>query len=338
MRTKLIIAIILLCSFLFGANDPKLVGIYVRSMSGDAFPEEDFNFNVYIDGRPGEVLTETSSGCGYKELSSTLGLCYVNLASFDTAWAEDDILMWEAFDDAVSQGTVNQTIESSDGVSQYDTNYWGGAFLPVTLSSFTAVYQGGTPVLQWVTQSEIDNAGWNIFRSNTENMAESMQVNGELITGAGTTTETQSYTFADEVEIEPEHTYYYMLENVDFSGSSEQYGPISIQIPAEEQGGSPEVPIVYGLHNNYPNPFNPDTKICFVPDQVGKVNLYIFNIKGQKIKTIFTGNIAETQIGELQSFIWDGTNDLGKNVSSGIYFYQYESPSNSQTKKMLLVK
>jgi hypothetical protein len=338
MRTKLIIALILLCSLLFGANDPKLVGIYVRDVTGLAFPDEDLTFNVYIEGRPGEVLTESSGGSGYKELYETMGLCYVNLASFTTVWAEEEILMWEVFDDAVSKGTVNQTIGSSDGSSQYDTNYWGGAFLPVSLSSFTAVYHEGTPVLQWVTQSEIDNAGWNIFRSETIEMAESMQVNAELITGAGTTTETQNYIFADEVEIEPEHTYYYMLENVDFSGSSAQYGPISIRVPAEGQGGSPEVPIVYGLHHNYPNPFNPDTKISFVPDQEGEVNLYIFNIKGQKIKTIFRGNIAESQIGIMQSFIWDGTNDLGKTVSSGVYFYQYESISKTQTKKMLLVK
>jgi len=338
MRTILIITLILLCSLLSAANDPKLVGIYVRSMSGDAFPEEDLTFNVYIDGRIGEVLTESSGGCGYKELSSTLGLCYVNLASFETAWSEDEILMWEVFDDLVSKGTVNQTIESSDGSSQYDTDYWGGAFLPVTLSSFTAVYQEGTPVLQWVTQSEINNAGWNIFRSESEEMSESMQVNSELITGAGTTTETQSYLFRDEIEIEPEATYYYLLENVDFSGSSEQYGPISIRIPAEGEGESPEVPVVYGLHNNYPNPFNPDTKISFIPEQEGKVTINIMNIKGQKIKTLFSGNIEADEIGVLQSLIWDGTNNLGKTVSSGIYFYQYESPLKIQTKKMLLIK
>ncbi|MCF7913444.1 MAG: T9SS type A sorting domain-containing protein [Candidatus Cloacimonetes bacterium] len=338
MKTILIIALILLCSLLSAFNDPKLVGIYVRDLDGSAFPDEDLTFTCYVDGRPGEVLTESSTGCGYKEISSTLGLCYVNLAAFTTTWAEEDILMWEVFDDAVSKGTVNQTIDSDDGVSQYDTNYWGGAFLPVTLSSFTAVYQGGSPVLQWVTQSEINNAGWNIFRSESEDMSMSMLVNPELISGAGTSTQPQSYIYADEVEVEPGNTYYYQLESIDFTASTEHFGPISILIPLDDGGQSPEIPIVYGLQFNYPNPFNPDTKISFIPEQEGKVTINILNIKGQKIKSLYNDTITADQIGVIQSHIWDGSNDQGRYVSSGIYFYKYESPLRSQMRKMLLIK
>ncbi|MDP8211514.1 MAG: T9SS type A sorting domain-containing protein [Candidatus Stygibacter australis] len=344
MKKLFTIIFIVICLALSAQNNPKNVGIYILPSEG--VPADGtiiFTASIISEGYTLSV-DQTDVGCGYKALASR-GLCYVNMASFvhetyDYEWSQGDIINWVVSDNTGREelGNVNQTLATGDGASQYDTDYWGGTFLPVTLSSFTAVYQEGTPVLQWITQSEINNAGWNIYRSDSEEMAESMQVNPELITGAGTTTETQSYFFRDEMEIEPGNTYHYLLENVDYTGSSENYGPISIMIPVDDGGQSPEVPIIYGLYNNYPNPFNPDTKICFVPDQTGKVNLNIFNVKGQKIKTLFSGTIAEAQIGVLQSYFWDGTNEQGRNVSSGIYFYRYESPLKTQTKKMLMIK
>jgi len=336
---KKIIIIILLVSFILGfaQNKPKNVGIYILNPSGQKPVDANLIFEAYITSRPGEVLTQSSTGCGYEELS-TLGLCYINLASFTTAWSQGDVIRWEVTESSVLLGEVNQSIGSADGASQFDTDYWGHAFLPVTLSSFTAVYQNGSPVLQWITQSEINNSGWNIYRSQTEEMDTSLQINPGLIPGGGTTTEPQAYAFTDEADVQAETTYYYMLESVDYSGSTEQYGPISIIIPAVGENDSPEIPIVYGLHPNYPNPFNPDTKISFIPEQEGKVTINILNIKGQRIKTLCNENIATDQIGVLQSHIWDGTNDQGRYVSSGIYFYKYESPLKTQTKKMLLIK
>jgi hypothetical protein len=236
-------------------------------------------------------------------------------------------------------GNVNQTLATGDGTSQYDTDYWDdGFFLPVTLSSFTAVYQEGMPILQWITQSENNNSGWNIFRSESEDMELSMQINPELITGAGTTTEIQNYSFTDEYEIESGVTYFYQLESVDFLGLTEQFGPISIRIPDDGQGESPEVPVVYGLHNNYPNPFNPETMISFTPEVEGQVTIDILNIKGQIVKNLVKETIENNEIDILHSYIWDGSNNHGKYVSSGVYFYRYQSPKRIQINKMLMIK
>lgn len=88
------------------------------------------------------------------------------------------------------------------------------------------------------------------------------------------------------------------------------------------------------LHKNYPNPFNPVTTISFILHKEMRCNLDIYNIKGQKVKTLYNGvSVAGTQ-----KVVWDGTDDIGKPVSSGLYYYRLSTPQGVQTRKMLLLK
>ena len=336
---KILISIIIIvfCITLFGQYNPKNVGIYILPPGG--IPADGtITFTATIQGESYNV-TQAIKGCGYKALA-TRGLCYVNMASFGYDWSDGDVINWVISDTRTRTelGNVNQTVGTGDGSSQYDTDYWGGSFLPVTLSSFTALLQDGSPVLQWITQSEINNSGWNVYRSTTENMETSLQVNQELIAGGGTTTNIQEYSFTDEYDVETGNTYYYQLESVDYLGNTEKFGPIPIMIPEDNGGEIPDVPVVYGLHSNYPNPFNPDTKISFTPEEEGKVTINILNIKGQKIRTLVNETIASDEVGVLQSHIWNGKNNQGRYVSSGIYFYKYQSTKRNQIKKMILIK
>lgn len=104
-----------------------------------------------------------------------------------------------------------------------------------------------------------------------------------------------------------------------------------------EQGVNPTDPIVSpGLFSlkNYPNPFNPSTTILFSLDTPGTVELNIFNIKGQKVKSY---GINAYSKGE-HRVMWDGKDDDQKNVSSGIYFVRISSDSKQQIHKMMLIK
>jgi len=89
------------------------------------------------------------------------------------------------------------------------------------------------------------------------------------------------------------------------------------------------------LFQNYPNPFNPTTLIQFNLEKPEKVNLEIFNILGQKVRTILGGE--EFAAGPY-TFLWDGKDNRGSPLSSGMYFYRLSTPSFLQTKKMALVK
>ncbi len=98
--------------------------------------------------------------------------------------------------------------------------------------------------------------------------------------------------------------------------------------------GIPIVPLAYSLDQNFPNPFNPSTKIRYSLSHSSHVELDIVNVLGQKVKTLFSG---EQWIGSY-TVEWDGTNDRNAKISSGIYFYRIRTEEFIATKKMVLLK
>ena len=96
----------------------------------------------------------------------------------------------------------------------------------------------------------------------------------------------------------------------------------------------PRLVKTFALNQNYPNPFNPETKITFQFPQASQVTLRIFNILGKEIKTLVN---EQYQAGK-HTVNWDGKDNLGNVVSSGIYFYQLRAGNFTQAKKMILLR
>ncbi len=94
------------------------------------------------------------------------------------------------------------------------------------------------------------------------------------------------------------------------------------------------IPKKYELFQNYPNPFNPSTTIKFAVAKAGQVQLIVYDLLGRKVKTLFNEN---THVG-YHTIVWDGTNDYGSKVATGIYFYQLRAGSVQLTHKMILLK
>jgi len=89
------------------------------------------------------------------------------------------------------------------------------------------------------------------------------------------------------------------------------------------------------LIGNYPNPFNPSTSIAFEVAKLDEtIHLTIYNTRGQAVRNLFSGNPIQPRM----SIVWDGKDDSGAGVSSGIYFYRLHSPSVDQTRRMILIK
>jgi flagellar hook assembly protein FlgD len=84
----------------------------------------------------------------------------------------------------------------------------------------------------------------------------------------------------------------------------------------------------------YPNPFNPETTISFNNPKQGMVNLSIYNLKGQLVKILLD---EETSAGT-HSLIWNGKDERGMSVASGIYFTKIKTDNDIHLKKMLLMK
>ncbi len=93
-------------------------------------------------------------------------------------------------------------------------------------------------------------------------------------------------------------------------------------------------PVSYALHSNYPNPFNPTTTIRYDQKESGKVSLRIYNTLGQEVRTLV--NRYETP--GYKSVAWDGKDNTGRMVSSGIYIYRIETGSFVKSRKMMMLK
>ncbi len=95
----------------------------------------------------------------------------------------------------------------------------------------------------------------------------------------------------------------------------------------------PTTESAFGLRN-YPNPFNPETQISFFVAKAGKGELSIFNLKGQRVRTLYHGLLNSGY----HSFVWDGKNNAGDLTSSGMYFIKIEVEGKFQTHKIVLMK
>ncbi len=94
------------------------------------------------------------------------------------------------------------------------------------------------------------------------------------------------------------------------------------------------VPDEFTLHVNFPNPFNPTTTISYTLASPGRVKLEIYNQLGQAIKTLVDRN----QDARLHQVLWDGRNNEGKQVVSGVYFYRLHFGTNQKSGKMILLQ
>ena len=90
----------------------------------------------------------------------------------------------------------------------------------------------------------------------------------------------------------------------------------------------------YKLYNNIPNPFNPETTIKYELPKTSHVSLKIYNILGQEVKTL----INDKKSAGIHQIKWDGTNNNGIKVNSGIYLYRLQTGDFVKTKKMILLK
>ncbi|MDD4308883.1 MAG: choice-of-anchor D domain-containing protein [Candidatus Cloacimonetes bacterium] len=206
--------------------------------------------------------------------------------------------------------------------------------LPVTLASFTATLTSDMFVkIAWIAASETNHSGYNVLRAESQDLSGATKINAQLIAD-GTELGTQiSYSFVDE-EASNNATYHYWLESVSLDGASEFFGPLTVTIGDPQDHGIPVVPIVTELLNAYPNPFNPSTRIGYSLKEAGEVNIDIYNLKGQKVRSY---NALHNAPGFF-NVIWDGRDASGNSASSGVYMYRMSSGTYTSSKKMILAK
>lgn len=98
-------------------------------------------------------------------------------------------------------------------------------------------------------------------------------------------------------------------------------------------------PLETKLHPNYPNPFNPETWIPYQLAEDAEITIRIYNTSGEIIRTLFSGHqVSGYYITRDKAIYWDGRNNLGEAVASGIYIYELATPTLKRTRKLVIIK
>lgn len=194
--------------------------------------------------------------------------------------------------------------------------------VPVELSSFTARLTDNKVFLEWSTETEIGNYGFDVERSITNDDWKKIG----FVPGSGNSSSIINYSFIDE-DIPNASVLYYRLKQLDNDGSYEYSDEVLVAITATSD---------FDLHQNYPNPFNPSTKIKFQISDLpagrhgfGFVSLKVYDVIGNEIATL----VNEEKAAGNYAVEFDATL-----LTSGIYFYRLQTNMFVKTKKMLLVK
>jgi len=154
-----------------------------------------------------------------------------------------------------------------------------------------------------------------------------------VILANGTITDPNTLAFIDSsVESDVIYIYYIVATYTN---------PVGVSEPSNEVTGQPVsdydeviVPTVTKLDGNYPNPFNPETVIRFAVAKNDNVIINVYNVSGQLVRSLVNGSY---KVGMHQA-VWNGLDNSGRPVSSGIYFYRMNTSEYVAVKKMLLLK
>ena len=213
--------------------------------------------------------------------------------------------------------TVNNVTDIAGNIIDPNHNSVSNHLLPVELNSFTAVVKDNQVILKWITETEINNYGFEVERCALSAERQAWNKIG-FVAGNGNSNSQKEYVFNDENPTGGSK-YQYRLKQIDNDGQFEYSKILEVNI----------IPDEYSLFQNYPNPFNPSTEIYFTLTKSGNVSLKVFNSLGSVVAALIDG------------FMESGKHSIKyitKDSSSGIYFYKLKADNFTSTRKMLLIK
>lgn len=194
-----------------------------------------------------------------------------------------------------------------------DLNYSQGA-LPVELSSFSASIYKNSVKLNWRTETEVNNYGFDVERKTNSSSWERIS----FVNGNGNSNSPKEYNYTDENVNGGK--YFYRLKQIDNDGTYSYSKLVEADFNSKME---------YSLTQNYPNPFNPTTAISITLPLSGNAKLTVYNLLGQEVRTL-TNEFKEAGV---YKYTFDA-----KNLNSGIYLYKLEANGYTQTRKMTLLK
>ncbi|OGU30153.1 MAG: hypothetical protein A2057_05600 [Ignavibacteria bacterium GWA2_35_9] len=303
-----------------------------------------FNYNSDDLGDPSLLEAHNFSGGSYSTLTVTkplTGVTSINIVfngssgngtTVNTGWTDVATVRFPTLDQngnsslSFRTSTPNKTgvfvDNNSTEVTQGTWSSLNTNPLPVELSSFSASAKQNIVNLQWQTKTEVNNYGFEVERrsrkSEDRSQYNSQWIKVGFVDGNGNSNSPKDYSFMDK-NLTGGSKFAYRLKQVDNDGTFTYSDEVEVAV----------VPDKYELYQNYPNPFNPVTNIKFSLPEATKVRIDIFNIIGEKVKTLIEQNMEAG----FHVVPFDA-----ENLTSGTYIYRLQTENFTQIKKMLLLK
>ena len=187
---------------------------------------------------------------------------------------------------------------------------------PMSLSFATGP---GSVSLNWSGPIDEDFNYFNVYRQ-------------DILTNEPAMVFTTTDSFYVDQAMEDVGAYEYWVTAVDLSGlESDASGIVSAVLSSEDEVG---MPTEFALKQNYPNPFNPSTQIQYALPSESRVVISIYDLTGRKVRTL----VNEVQSAGHRSVMWNATNEIGRQVSAGMYIYSIQAGDFIQNRKMVLMK
>lgn len=188
-------------------------------------------------------------------------------------------------------------------------------------AGLSARLEGGGVRIAWAMENTPDFAAARIYRGNALNFS-------PLPENLVATVNTASWLDATGTNLN-----YYVVELLDDAGNVTRSGVVNTSTSSVNEGAA-EVPDRFVLNQNYPNPFNPSTRIVFGIHDKSFVSLYVYDVLGRKIRMLAEQNYAPGY----HAVTWDGRNDAGLQMPSGVYVYKCIAGNHVLQQKMTLTK
>ena len=228
--------------------------------------------------------------------------------------------------------SISTTAANSAGVSrELSLNYSATWDVPVAaeLASLTSQITVDKDVLlNWGVASQTNNMGWEVYRSIDGRVYTKVS---DMILGDGNSDEFVDYSFLDD-ETPTADVLFYYLNQTDVDGSTTRSQVVEVDLLAS---ATLVLPTVTALRQNFPNPFNPETTIDFDLSSGQTVHVTVYDITGQVVRKLVDGE--QMNAGTYQR-VWDGRNNKGMKVGSGVYFFQMRAGDFVDKRKMTLLQ
>lgn len=304
------------CYSIGGANGTwatgGLVGLNYNTTMNNSYSIGSVNGGAYTGGLVGYNDNSSANNCfwntetsGQSSSASGIGKTIVEMKTNSTFLdAGYDPEIWNIGDGI------------NDGYPYLKWQNPSGTPLPVELTSFTALVNNDQVNLNWQTETEVNNYGFEIERASAS-PSQGWEKIG-FVEGHGNSNSLKDYYFND-LNLES-GKYKYRLKLIDNDGSFDYSDVVEAEIEQSRE---------FTVSQNFPNPFNPETAIKYSIPQNQKVTLIVYDVLGVEVRTL---------VNEEKSAGYYEVNFDAANLASGVYYYKLQTGNFVETKKMILLR